>query len=84
MGNHKCPKEGEEAFWSQNVIIFHGNAGKKLKRYSKSKPHTDVILAIISIRIYEVFSGPIGIENILELSFLELLQWERLRIYEKD
>ena len=33
------------------MVIFHGNAGKKLRHHGKSKPHTNAILAITSTRI---------------------------------
>ena len=37
--------------WSHAAVIFHGNAGKKLRSYAKSKPHTDAILVITSTRL---------------------------------
>ena len=49
--------------WSHNAVIFHGSAGKKLRRHAKSKPHTDAILAITSSRIDEALSGPSGIQE---------------------
>ena len=49
--------------WSHNAVIFHGNAGKKLQRHAKSKPHTNAILAITSSRIDEALSGLSGIQE---------------------
>ena len=49
--------------WSHNTVIFHRNAGKKLQRHAKSKPHTDAILAITSSRIDEALSGLSGIQE---------------------
>ena len=49
--------------WSHNAVIFHGNAGKKLQRHAKSKPHTDAILAITSTRIDKALLGPSGIQE---------------------
>ena len=48
---------------SHNAVIFHGNAGKKLRRHAKSRLHTDGILAITSTRIDEALSGPSGIQE---------------------
>ena len=63
MGNHQCKQEGGRGAWSHNAVIFHGNAGKKLRRHTKSKPHADAILAITSTRIDEALSRPIGIQG---------------------
>ena len=49
--------------WIHNAVKFHGNAGKKLRRHAKSKPHTDVILAITSTKIREALSSPSGIQE---------------------
>ena len=37
--------------WSHDAVIFHGNAGKKLRSHVKLKPHTYAILAITSTRL---------------------------------
>ena len=49
--------------WSHNMVIFHGNAGKKLRRHAKLKPQTDAILALTSTRIDEALSEPSGIQE---------------------
>ena len=49
--------------WSHNVIIFHGNAGKKLGHHVKAKLHTNSILAITFTRIDEALSDPTGIQE---------------------
>ena len=63
--------------WSHNAVLFHGDAGKKLRHHAKSKPHTDAILAITSTRIDEASSGPSGIQektNINELYVSKLIK----------
>ena len=45
------------------MVIFHGNAGKKLRRHAKLKPQTDAILALTSTRIDEALSEPSGIQE---------------------
>ena len=52
-GKSPVPTGRGRGAWSHNVVIFHGNAGKKLRHHAKSKPHTDAILAITSTRIDE-------------------------------
>ena len=43
--------------------MFHGNAGKKLRRHAKSQLRTNIVLAITSTRIDKALSGPIGIQE---------------------
>ena len=62
-GKSPVPTRRERGTWSHNVVIFHGNAGKKLQRHAKSKPPTNAILAITSTRTDEALSSPSGIQE---------------------
>ena len=59
-GKPPVPTGKGRGTWSHNVVIFHGNAGKKLGHQAKAKPHTNAILAITFNRIDEALSDPIG------------------------
>ena len=76
-GKSPVPIGRRRGAWSHNAVIFHGNAGKKLRRHAKLKPHTNSILAITSTRIDEALSGPNGIEektNIYEMYVSKLIK----------
>ena len=76
-GKSPVPARRGRGAWSHNAVIFHGNAGKKLRCHAKSKPHTDAILAITSTRIDEASSGPSGIQektNINEIYVSKLIK----------
>ena len=45
------------------MVMFHGNAGKKLRRHAKSQLRTNIVLAITSTRIDKALSGPTGIQE---------------------
>ena len=62
-GESPVPTGRGRGAWSHNAVIFHGNAGKKLQRHAKTKPHTDAILAITFTRIDEALSGPSDIQE---------------------
>ena len=76
-GKSPVPTGRERGAWIHNAVIFHGNAGKKLRRHAKSKPHTNVILTIASTRIDEALLGPSGIQektNINEMYVSKLIK----------
>ena len=76
-GKSRVPTGRGRGAWSHNAVIFHGNAGKKLRHHAKSKAHTDAILTITSTRIDEALSGPSGIQektNINEVYVSKLIK----------
>ena len=56
-GSSPCPSGGNRCAWSHNAVVFHDNAGKKLRRHNTSKCHSNAVKAMTNLRIEETLDG---------------------------
>ena len=52
-----CPSGGNRGAWSHVAVNFKDNAGKKLRRHDKSKPHLQAVEAMANMRIEDTLGG---------------------------